>query len=225
MLAVAALSGCQADVDVGLDVEPDGSGQVKATVRLDRAAAAQVPNLAGQLRVEDLAAAGWRLEGPTRSDDGGAQVSAVKSFDSPAGARRAVEELAGPRGPLRDFALALRRSFLETRTELSGTVDLSSGLEGFGDEVLRNRLGGSSLGVDPAVLERQLGARLADVFGLEVTARLPGRGPATVKLELGERAQLRASAHRWNTERIAFAAVAVVSSLALVVVLVRRALS
>ncbi|MDP9070662.1 MAG: hypothetical protein M3N68_05140 [Actinomycetota bacterium] len=210
-----------------MDAGPDGRGQVRATVTLDRAAAEQVPDLARQQRVEDLEAAGWRVEEPERDEDGSVEVRAVKAFSSAAGATRAVEELTGPDGAFRQFALTRTRTFLKTRTRFSGTVDLSRGLEGFIDPVLRERLGGS--GLDSATVERQLGAPLAQVFTFEVRADLPGEvagnapgGRAVWEPKLGQTMALEASAEQWNVLALASAVTAVVSGAALLVVLVRR---
>ncbi len=197
--------------------ERDGSGQVRATVALDPAAAAVAPDLADQLRVEDLEAAGWRVEAPPPDKDGRRQLQAVKSFSSPEGAARAVEELAGPAGPFREFALAQDRSFFKTRTRLAGTVDLSGGLEAFIDPGLRQQLAGA----DVATIERQLGVTAAEAFRFEVEARLPGQA-RTWPVELGQLQEVRAAVEAWNTPRIVFLLLALASGLALVVVLVRR---
>ncbi len=220
-LALVALSGCQARLEVDVDAGTAGSGEVRATVVLDREAAEQVPDLAGQLRVGDLERAGWRVEAPSRRSDGGSQIRAVKPFRSAAGAARALRELGGDEGPFRDLRLHVDRSYLRTRTALTGTVDLSSGLEGFSDEVLRQRLG-SPLGVDPATVERQLGRPLRDVVTFRVRALLPGEDPAVVTPSLGQRVEVRASAERWNVERLVFGAVALVAGVALVGVLLGR---
>lgn len=190
---------------------------------LDKETAAQVPDLAQDLRLDDLDAAGWEVEGPSGGDEGEVSVEATKSFTTPAGASRAIEELGGPKGPFRDFRLRVDRSFLETRTSVDGTVDLSSGLEGFSDEVLRQRLG-SPLGVDLATVERQLGRPLEEMFRVTVEARLPGEAPTVVSPELGQRAQLVASARRLNVERIVAAALAGLAGLVLLAVLFRRVL-
>ena len=69
--AVLVVSGCQVKTDVALKMNEDGSGTVKLTVTLDQEAAAQAPDLAQQLKTEDLKAAGWTIEGPTATDGGG----------------------------------------------------------------------------------------------------------------------------------------------------------
>ena len=224
-LALALLPACQVDLAVAVDAGTDGSGQVEATVRLDRQASEQVPDLAAQLQVRDLERAGWHVTGPSRRDDGGTEVKGVKSFRSPAGARRVVEELAGPNGAFRDFRLSQRRSYWKTRTRLSGVVDLSGGLDVFSDEVLRQRLGGAPLGADPAALERHLGRPLADAVRFRVVARLPGADPEVWSPRLGERQALEASAQAFNLRSIGAGAVSVLSGLALLAVLARRLLS
>ena len=234
VLALAFLAGCRVDLAVGVRAEADGSGRVEATVLLDPEATARVPDLAAVLRTDDLARAGWRVEGPTRREDGGTQVRARKAFRSPEGAARALRELTGPQGPFRDLRLSQRRSLLRTRTGFSGLVDLSSGLDGFSDETLRQRLGGLPLGVDRATLERQVGKPLAEAFRVRVTARLPGdvdangtirAGEAEWTPALGQRLPLEASAEGWNVARLVLAGVAVTAALALLVVLVRRLVS
>ena len=220
-LSLLLLTGCRVDLDVDLSARANGSGEVRATVTLDKDAAAQVPELERDLRLSDLEAAGWSVDGPSRQEDGSVRVRASKSFSDPDGAGRAMSELGGPTGPFRDFRLRVDPSFVETRTTVRGTADLSGGLEAFSDEVLRQRLG-SPLGVDVATVERQLGRPLTDAFRVSVAARLPGGAPTVVRPELGQRAELAASARRLNVDRIAAGGLAGVAGLALVVVLVAR---
>ncbi|MDQ3681374.1 MAG: hypothetical protein M3378_12720 [Actinomycetota bacterium] len=223
-LGLVLLTGCQVKLDVDLTARPDGGGEVRAKLVLDKDATAAVPDLAQDLRLDDLEAAGWSIEGPSRQEDGETRVEASKSFTTPAGADRAVEELSGPKGPFGDLRLRVDRSFLETRTSVEGAVDLSTGVEGFSDDVLKQRLG-SPLGVDVATVERQLGKPLEEMLEVTVRARLPGEAPTVMSPKLGQRMELTATARRWNIERIAMAAVSVVSGVALVVVLTRRLLS
>src|SRR5205085_2722309 len=176
LLASFLLAGCHVTVGVGLQSGADGSGSVQATVTLDRDAADQVPDLASQLRVADLARAGWVVTPPARRADGSVLVRASKAFPSPAQVPAVLAELAGPAGPLRDFRLVQHRGLFVTTTHFSGTADLGPGIEAFGDPQLRQRLGGSSIGVDPAELERQLGIALAKVVDVRVSLHLAGSG-------------------------------------------------
>ena len=228
--ALLALSGCGIRVQVGLDAGPDGRGSVEAVVSLDRDAAAQVPDLDGELRVDDLRAAGWTVHGPRKVRGGGVRVVARRPFGTPAEAARAVAQLTGPSGPFRGFELTQSRTWLRTTTRLRGNVDLTAGIAAFSEPGLRQRLGGSPFGVDPAVLERQSGTALPAVLHVEVVARLPGavrsngadRRRALWQPALGQRVALTAVAHAWNVRLLAPLAVAGGAGLALLAVLARR---
>lgn len=230
--ALLLLAACKVETTVGIDADADGTGRVRVEVTLDRDAARRVPDLAKQLRVDDLRAAGWQVDEPTKTDDDGLVVEAVKRFRTPAEAAQAVEELSGPTGPFRDFELQRDRSFLKTKTAFTGTVDLSGGIEGFGDDALRERLGGSTLGFDPADVEQRLGTALSRIFAFRVVARLPGdvdsNAPTSTdngavwRPVLGERVVLQATAERWNVRNIGAAVVSLGAALALVIVLARR---
>lgn len=227
--ALLLLAGCRVDVGVEVDAEADGTGRVEAVVTLDAAAAERVPDLADQLAVDDLTAAGWAVEGPQPTEDGGVRVEASKGFRSPQEAAQVVEELSGPNGPFRDFRLSRTRSFLKTRTSFEGAVDLSGGIEAFSDEGLRRRFGGSALGFDRAELERRLGTTFDRIFGFRVAARLPGEvasnapgGDAVWEPQLGQSITLSATSEEWNTRNIGAAAVSALSALALAVVVAQR---
>jgi hypothetical protein len=236
-VALALLPACQVSTSIGVDARADGSGVVRATVTLDRDAVAQAGDLAGRLRVDDLRAAGWRIEGPRAVAGGGSEVRAAKAFATPAEATTIVSQLAGEDGPFQSFRLRRSRSFLKTRTSFSGVVDLSRGLGSFSDDELRARLGDpAGLGFDPAELEARLGRTLARVFPVRVVARLPGSlassnapteadNGAQWSPTFGERVTLRASAERWNTLNIAAAVVAILGALALLALTLRRRLS
>lgn len=232
LAAALSLGACQVTTSVGVDAKADGSGVVRATVTLDAEAAKEAGDLSGRLRVDDLKASGWRISGPTATPDGGQAVSAAKPFATPAEATTIVEQLSGADGPFRDFTLTRSRSFLKTRTTFKGRVDLSKGLASFSDPSLRERLGGSDLGFDPAALEGRLGRQLARIFPVKVAVRLPGDVTSNATTDavngaqwspsFGENVVLTAEAEQWNTRTIAAAAVALLAALALVFVLLRR---
>lgn len=226
-LAFVLLAGCRADVTVAVRATAEGDGAVSATLSLDKEAAAQVPDLAEQLRVGDLKTAGWRIEGPTPATGGRTEVRAVKAFSSPEEATRAMQELSGAGGPFGSLHLTRTRSLLKTRTSLAGAVDLTAGLAGFSDEVLKQRLGGSALGVEPAQLEAQLGRPLAEVFGFHLTADLPGRTEANAagpvwRARPGETVKVRAVSEQWNLSIVGFGAISAISGVALLASVIRR---
>lgn len=217
---------------VGVDAKADGSGTVRVAVALDADAARRVPNLAQDLEVDDLREAGWTITGPTREGDGQTWIRASKPFAAPEQAGRVLAEVSGTKGPFQSFTLRRSRSFLKTTTSFRGTVDLGAGLEGFGDDDLRQRLGGTSTGIDAAALERKIGEALDRVFRFRVVARLPGAvtsnaptradGGAAWQPKLGEKVVLEATAESWNTRTIAGLAVAGVALVALAVLALTR---
>lgn len=226
-LAIVLLGACRTEVTVAVRATAEGGGDISATVSLDEEAAAQIPDLAEQLRVSDLESAGWRIEGPVPAAGRRTEVSATRSFASPAEAARAIEELSGADGPFGSLRLTRTRSLLKTRTSLAGTVDLTAGLEGFSDEFLKERLGGSAFGVDLARLEAELGTPLADLFGFSLTADLPGPVDANApgalwRGRLGEITPVSASAEQWNLSTVGFGALSLVSGVTALAFLVRR---
>jgi len=228
-LAAAVLPACQVSTSVGVDGRADGSGVVRAVVTLDKDAAGQVPDLGSKLRVDDLRSAGWRVDGPTPTADGGLTVSARKAFATPAEAKTVVDQLSGKDGPFQAFTLRRSRSFAKTRLTFRGTVDLSKGLGSFSDAGLRQRLGDGGLGFDPNQLQTRLGQALSRVFPVKVVVRLPGSVTSNAPLRagngaqwsptLGEHVTVTASSEQWNAGNLAAAVVAVVAGLALVVLL------
>ena len=218
VLAVA-LSACQATVRVGVDTRADGGGTVTVMAQLDREAAAAVPNMAQQLRTSDLGRAGWTVVGPepAAGAGGGVVVTASKPFRNAAEATAVVAEVSGKTGPFRDLKITQKKSLWETRTAFAGAVDLTCGLQCFGDPQLQQALGGSpDLGIDPAKLQANTGVILDRVFKFEVAVRMPGSvqssnapvqagNGAQWQPKLGDKATLSATARAWNVGHIAVA--------------------
>ena len=198
---------------MGIDAEADGTGRVRATVELDRAAYRELQDAGTKIRSDDLVAAGWRVQGPTATDDGGAVIVATHDFDSPDQVDELVDELGGaPDGPFRDVRLDVDRSFAKTTTEFTATVDLQRGVDAFTDERMRTDLRGDALGLGAEALQERLGAALDRVFGLRVAVRLPGptesNAPGDVAAwspKLGERVTLEARAEQWNVVPVGLA--------------------
>jgi hypothetical protein len=237
-LAVALTTGaCRVDVSVGIDADDDGGGEVRAQARLDGPAVTQLggPDPGDRIRLDDLRAAGWEIEGPTDQDDGGLEIVATHDFDTAEEAEALVADLGGDPGPLRGFAVSQHRSFAKTTTEFRGTVDLQAGLGAFTDPDLQAALQATAdapLGVTTAALEKRLGAALDRLFGLQVAVRLPGTVASNAPTEtdngavwapsLGEEVVLEASSERWNVANLAGASTAVASGLALAALTLRR---
>lgn len=206
--SVAVLGACRVDASVDLAVDTAGAGRVVVDVALDRDAVAEIGDLTTQLRIADLQASGWEIEGPVDAGDGGQRVRATKRFATVTQGEAVLAEVGPPVGGLR---LARGRSFLRTTTEITGALDLTAGLDAFGDSELTGQLGGLPFGIEAAEIERRLGAPPAQAVGFAVTVRLPDDGrapPARWTPQLGERLDVEATGQRLNRLNIVFAVVA-----------------
>lgn len=234
LVVVACLMavGCQVRTVVTVDVAEDGSGTVEVAVGLDDEAVGQIPDLDDNgstdqtdltqlVRVEDLTAAGWEVA-EAEVEDGTTWFRISKPFGTPAEANEILAELTGPEGPLRDFELTRSTGFGRDGFELTGTVDLSGGLEAFGDEGLAAALDGEPLGEDAAAIEQRLGRPLAEMFTFEMDVNMPGASDS-FSPALGEGpVQIAAESTTTDTGVFALVGVALLCALAIPVVLVVR---
>jgi hypothetical protein len=172
------LTSCRVDGRVELTMVEDGSGVVEVTVTLDQEAAAQVPDLENDLRVDDLEATGWDITGPTETEDGGLEMVASRDFATPRQAQQILRQVGGRGGILRELSIQRDHSFGQTEWSFAGVLDLSEGLAAFSDADLTEVLGGEPVGRDPAQLEEEFGAPVSELFTMTVEARLPGDEPA-----------------------------------------------
>jgi len=225
VLSLLLCSACQVTIAVGVDAQQNGSGVVRAGVGLDDDALHQIPDLAQQLRVDDLKKAGWTVVGPREERDNRTWVRASKPFANPGGAAKAMTELNGPNGPFKNFKLRSTHSFLRTKTSFTGTVD-RVGAKNLADLKLQQQLGGS--GVDPRVLEEQLNQLINRSLRTEVVVHLPGSISSNAPTDIsggvvwhpkaGEQAHLVASSTAWNLRPIIFGALALVLAVAALIV-------
>jgi hypothetical protein len=206
---------------------------VRVAVGLDREAATAVDDLGERLQVEDLRDAGWTVSGPEPPDgEGVVWVRAQKPFSTPDEAGQVIAEISGDNGPFRDFSVTRHRSTFSTTARFRGTVDLGRGLEAFGDDDLRERLGGTSLGASEEELVERLRQPLADAFRFQVDVKLPGDIDSNAPVQadngarwspvLGETVTLTADARRTDTFRVAAAAIAVVAVLLVIAIVAVR---
>jgi hypothetical protein len=234
-LAVLVAAGCEMRTTVEIAVAEDGSGTVTVVVELDAEALDRVPDLDADrtsdvadlgalVRTDDLEAAGWTVAEPVGSDDGGATLRVSRAFGTPAEAEQILDELTGPDGALRDLAVDRSTSFGRTDVGVTGRIDLSGGLEAFGDDGLAFALEGEPLGEDAAAIEARIGRPLAEAVTFEVITDIDGEA-STWSPRLGDQPQeIGAERTFWNVPVLVLAAVAVVAAVALVVLLVVRAL-
>ena len=225
-----ATSACQVSLTAGVDVNRDGTGRVVAGVGLDDEAVREVGDLATALRLDDVRAAGWQVEGPRKEDDGLTWLRASKPFSDPEQVPAIVAELNGPAGPFRDFRVTRTKSLTRTKLAFTGTVDLAAGLTGLADPELTAALGDVDLGLDPDGLRSRFGDRLkvqarAGLPG-DITTNAPARdgGRALWAPELGQTVLLEASssAFRVDPRLLATAGAALLLAVTLLAVLLRR---
>lgn len=208
-LALVALSGCRTTAEVSIEVNESGTGQVAVAVELDAAAAGRVGDLTGLVAAEDLEDAGWEISVTER------RVLARKTVESPAELELALEELGRPFSGL---SFERRQTFARTSAGVVGSVDLSQGLAGFGDEELQ-RLTGSVTGVD--LPPEALGLSLRVDLPGEETTNAGGR-TARWDLPLGVVTAVEAESTDVNIVGLMAAGVAAACAIALLLVLVSR---
>jgi hypothetical protein len=163
------LAACRLDVGVDVGMQADGSGTVTVTATADPELVVKAPSALADLRLDDIRQAGWTVTGPTKGADGSMVFTLSKPFRTPAEASAVLAELNGPNGPLHGLALALDRSFAVVDSSFTGSAQLTGGLAAFSDDALVQALGGST------PLANVVTQPVDQVFGLSVTARLPGR--------------------------------------------------
>lgn len=163
LVALVALVGCRLDVAVDTEVRRDGTGVVRIEVRADAELLARAPSALGDVRLDDLRAAGWTAVGPEAQADGGAVVRLSKPFATLAEGQAILQSLNGPQGPLHDVLLL--PAVEGGGVLLSATARLDGGVEAFADSALVQAAGGvpfagSSVG--------------PEALGLTVAVALPG---------------------------------------------------
>ena len=65
-----------------MTVEADGTGTITLVATADADVVAAVPTLADELATDDIVAAGWAIDGPTRLPDGGLTITLSHDFSS-----------------------------------------------------------------------------------------------------------------------------------------------
>lgn len=168
-LLLLILSACKTDVDVVVDVEEDGSGQVAVTVTFDREAADALLDLEGDegLRLDDLFQAGWEIVPPEVADDGAVRTTAIKRFGTTEQFAEVMDEISGEGSLFQDFLLTRQKDFATVDYSVTGIIS-PQGLEAFADPAIEAVLGRTLLDV-----ASEAGATGDDVR-VSLAVRLPG---------------------------------------------------
>ncbi|MCI0347230.1 MAG: hypothetical protein L0221_17600 [Chloroflexi bacterium] len=232
LAALVALSGCYMEVQVGMDLERDGSGAITVSVGLDEDAVGRLggpDRLRELVAVDDLTKTGWDVTGPALEDDGFTWLRATRRFVTAEDATKVLAEVSA--GPFRDFRVMRDRAFARTRYSFDGVVDFSGGLEAFGDDALTEALDGVPLGEDVAAIEEQFGATIDRLIGVRVAVRMPGavESNAPGRAENGAVWRpsfadegptiLHAESQQWRVGTLVWAGVGALAALALVLFL------
>ena len=178
-LAAAAtcllLASCRVDTVTSLSVNANGSGTVSVTVTADAAVYKAAPTLKTDVRNDDLTAAGWKMNGPKETKDGGLTVSFSHGFNTPAEATTLLGQVNGSRGPLKGLALQRSGKNSNSTFTLTGKLEVNGGLEAFADDAALKLLGGAPY----ADQVKNSGLDLGKAVGIDFTASLPGKVVST----------------------------------------------
>lgn len=141
-VVVLLASACQVNTTVDIHVESDGSGTVTVEVVADAEAVALLADAPDRLMFDDLADAGWTLEGPELAVSGALSFTAAKRFEHPDDLSAVLSELIGDVDFV-ELELVTTHAFdriglapAKTRYEVTGTVDPDPDLSGFVDDFL-----------------------------------------------------------------------------------------
>jgi hypothetical protein len=178
------LSACTLHLDVRVQVEPDGSGAVEVQATVDADALQRVGgDLGAAIDLDRLRTEGWTVDGPSRTDAGGATVTLRQGFRTPTEARDVLADLAGSsaHSPFEGLRIDVDKGALRDRWRFRGAVDLDQGtpVPGTPDDLQH--------------LDQQLGGALDRLLTLRIGVRLPGdvRSNATTKADNGAVWQVR----------------------------------
>ncbi len=132
------LASCRVDVAVDVAFEPDGTGTVTVALTADAAVVTEVPSLAGELAFDDVTAAGWTVDGPVSTPDGGLTVTLSNDFVSDVEATNLLNSLGPPFG---DMTVTRNTNGEDTTTTITGLLGLPNGFAAFSDEELQSVVG------------------------------------------------------------------------------------
>ncbi|HYN31844.1 MAG TPA: hypothetical protein VES40_04405 [Ilumatobacteraceae bacterium] len=162
-----ALAGCRLDVAVDMTVEPDGTGTVSILATADAELVAAVPTIADDLALDDVVAAGWVVDGPNPTPDGGLTITFTHGFFSDEEATNLLNSL-GP--PFNEMSMVRNSSGQDTTTRLTGLLGLPDGFASFADDDLVAAVGSVPFAKQIATS----GATPASSMGITMRAALPG---------------------------------------------------
>ncbi len=167
VLLACTLAACRVDVDVDVQVNADGSGTISVITSANADVVSAVPGLAEELVLDDVTAAGWVVNGPVASPDGGLTVTLSHDFSTAEEATNLLNSL-GP--PFNQMALSRNTVGDDTTNELTGLLGLTDGFASFADDELVTAVGSLPFAAE---IEAS-GATPESSMSVELRAQLPG---------------------------------------------------
>lgn len=155
------------EIGLDIDVEPDGTGTITLEIVVDAEVVARVPTVAEELVLDDVIAAGWEVDGPTATDDGGLRLVLTHTFESD---REATNLLRSLGGPFKDMEMQRTTNGDEVTTQVGGRIGLTEGFATFADDELIEVVGGFPFADEIA----ESGATPSESIAVVVRADLPG---------------------------------------------------
>ncbi len=166
-VCVVVLAGCRLDVAVDMTVEPDGTGTISILATADAELVAAVPTIAEDLALDDIVTAGWAVDGPNPTPDGGLTITFTHGFFSDEEATNLLNSLGAP---FNEMSMVRNSSGQDTTTRLTGLLGLPDGFASFADEDLVAAVGSVPFAEQIAAS----GATPASSMGITMRAALPG---------------------------------------------------
>ena len=168
---VLLLSACRVDVVVHVDVNANGSGNIIVTATADKDIVNAEPTLATDLRLEDVLNAGWKVQKPKKTSDGGLKLVLSHTFENPAIANALLAQVSGAKGPFHDLLISRAGKDTNATWSLAGRLEVTGGLEAFVDDKTLNLLGGAPYAAEV----KRSGLDLGDAVAITFEAVLPGK--------------------------------------------------
>lgn len=162
-----ALTGCQLDVVADVVVNPDGTGTITVTAEADDELVNEVPTIADDLVLDDIASAGWAIDGPTATADGGLTITLTHAFEGKDEATNLLRSL-GP--PFNDPTIGRGQDGDAATNIARANLGLPNGFAAFADDDLVSAVGG----VPFAARIEESGADPASSFSAILNVTLPG---------------------------------------------------
>ena len=164
------ITGCRLDLDVAVSMAADGSGTISVRAVADAELVEAAPAAVDRLLVDDLLEAGWTVDGPAPTADGGSSVVLTHRFDDASD----LNTLLGSIGPpilnpivARELTTDDLGRITAADTSLTATLGLPDGFASFSDADLVEALGEEPFAGDLAARSPE------QVMSFDLTIALP----------------------------------------------------